>query len=53
MGRGRGGNVTADVAEFLLVLLGQQQLQVGHPDFEQVVALIGKAKRQLEQIAES
>lgn len=42
--------MTPDVAAFLRNMLANQQVRVGAPDFEQVVALASKALSQLDQI---
>lgn len=42
--------MTPDVAAFLRNMLASQQVQVGAPDFGQVVALASKALAQLDQI---
>ena len=42
--------MTPDVAAFLRNMLANQQVQVGAPDFAQVVALASEALSQLDQI---
>jgi hypothetical protein len=47
-----GNRLSRPTAEFLLGMLNTQQLNVGAPDFDQVVALVIAARAELTAIIE-